>query len=97
LDLLDISITISLDYNSSHIELLLDNESLTVVSSLVTSQYDSGISPVTDCLTHNSTRLSLSLRLMLRPKASRPVCLGIKHPSGAYDQIFISVRNTEYV
>jgi hypothetical protein len=40
----------------------------------------------------NSTLLSLSL--MLRPKVSRPVCLGIKHPSGAYDQIFFSVWNT---
>jgi hypothetical protein len=44
----------------------------------------------------HTTEGSLSLSLMLRPTASRPVSLGIKHPSGAYDQIF-SVRNTEYV
>jgi hypothetical protein len=31
----------------------------------------------------------LSLSLMLRPAVSRPVCLGIKHPSGAYDQILV--------
>jgi hypothetical protein len=30
----------------------------------------------------------LSLSLILRPTVSRRVYLGIKHPSGAYDQIF---------
>jgi hypothetical protein len=36
--------------------------------------------------------LSLSLSLMLQPTVSRPVYLGIKQPSGDYDQIFIIVR-----
>jgi hypothetical protein len=44
---------------------------------------------------HSLTGLSLSLTL--RPTVSWPVYLGIKHPSRACDQIFISARNTEYV
>jgi hypothetical protein len=40
---------------------------------------------------HGFSPSLLSLSLMLRPTVSRPVCLGIEHPSGAYDQIFIIV------
>jgi hypothetical protein len=60
------------------------------------------ITSVTECrrmLTHNLiplrftqdwSRLSLSLSLIVRQTFSRPVCPGTKHPSGAYDQIFIT-------
>jgi hypothetical protein len=48
-----------------------------------------GESPTTDSLLQLST---LESSHMLRRTVSRPVFLGIKHPSGAYDQIFITVR-----
>jgi hypothetical protein len=73
--------TITVDYNSSHIELLLND---VCPRNLSEASFTN--------LRLISTTPWMSLSLMLRPTVSRPVCLGIKHPSGAYDQIFITVR-----
>jgi hypothetical protein len=45
-----------------------------------------------DMLTNKHYIMCLSLSLTLRLTVSRSVCLGIKHPSWAYNQIFITVR-----
>jgi hypothetical protein len=40
-------------------------------------------------------KLKLKLKLCYDRRFGRPVCLGIKHPSGTYDQIFITVRQLQ--
>jgi hypothetical protein len=47
------------------------------------------------CLAFCQVYSWLTKRVILWPTVSQPVCLGVKHPSGAYDQIFITVRQLQ--
>jgi hypothetical protein len=44
-------------------------------------------------LSTDSTNSTQKVEVMWRLTISRPVCLGVKHPSGIQDQIFVTVRH----
>jgi hypothetical protein len=93
--------TITIDYNSSQWQILAQFLTGLRVSSLPLwlpccwftnrSLLQHPLSADYHSTAEHSTSHEWVLSLMLRPTISRPVCLGIKRPSGAYDQIFISV------
>jgi hypothetical protein len=41
-------------------------------------------------------KVKVKVKVMLRATDSRPVCLGVKHPPGPYDEVFFTVRQLRF-
>jgi hypothetical protein len=51
----------------------------------------------TNWFTNQLSATQLKIKFMLQPTVGRPVCLGVRRPSGAHDQICITVRQLRLV
>jgi hypothetical protein len=81
------SFTITINCNSSHIELLLNS----LTGELRPLSDECSMKELSE-ESMTASNVQVKVKVILRLAVSRPVCLGIKHTSGAYEQIFVTVR-----
>jgi hypothetical protein len=55
------------------------------------------LAPRLAAVKYRTSILRVKVKVMLRPKANPPICLDVKHPSGAKDQILITSVSCRFV